>query len=124
MMRVVGRKPGQPVTKNQHSPFPVRDTIAAGFPEIEAVSVALPGQMQTVREGQPVYVDELYVDPAFFDIFQLEFLRGSAKTALPNVNSLVETMDMREAQRSYEANLNVVTVTRSMLGRTLDILRG
>ncbi|HYD05678.1 MAG TPA: flagellar basal body rod protein FlgC [Reyranella sp.] len=42
----------------------------------------------------------------------------------PNVNSLVETMDMRSAQRSYEANLNVVTVTRSMLGRTLDILRG
>jgi flagellar basal-body rod protein FlgC len=42
----------------------------------------------------------------------------------PNINSLVETMDMREAQRTYEANLNVVTVTRSMLGRTLDILRG
>ena len=42
----------------------------------------------------------------------------------PNVNPLIETMDMREAQRTYEANLNVVTVTRSMLGRTLDILRG
>ena len=42
----------------------------------------------------------------------------------PNVNSLIETMDMREAQRTYEAKLNVVTVTRSMLGRTLDILRG
>lgn len=42
----------------------------------------------------------------------------------PNVNSLIETMDMREAQRSYEANLNVVTVTRQMLGRTIDILRG
>ena len=42
----------------------------------------------------------------------------------PNVNSLIETMDMREAQRSYEANLNVVTVTRQMLGSTLDILRG
>jgi len=42
----------------------------------------------------------------------------------PNVNTLVETMDMREAQRTYEANLNVVTVTRQMLGRTLDILRG
>lgn len=42
----------------------------------------------------------------------------------PNINPLVETMDMREAQRSYEANLNVVTVTRQMLGRTLDILRG
>lgn len=43
---------------------------------------------------------------------------------MPNVNSLVEMVDMREAQRSYEANLNVVTVTRQMLGRTLDILRG
>jgi flagellar basal-body rod protein FlgC len=42
----------------------------------------------------------------------------------PNVNSLIETVDMREAQRSYEANLNVVTVTRQMLGRTLDLLRG
>jgi flagellar basal-body rod protein FlgC len=42
----------------------------------------------------------------------------------PNVNTLIETMDMREAQRTYEANLNVVTVTRQMLGRTLDIMRG
>ena len=42
----------------------------------------------------------------------------------PHVNSLIETMDMREAQRTYEANLNVVTVTRQMLGRTIDILRG
>lgn len=42
----------------------------------------------------------------------------------PNVNSLIETMDMREAQRTYEANLNVVTVTRQMMGRTIDILRG
>jgi flagellar basal-body rod protein FlgC len=41
----------------------------------------------------------------------------------PNVNSLIETMDMRQAQRSYEANLNVVTVSRQMLGQTLDILR-
>ncbi|MFD1251567.1 MULTISPECIES: flagellar basal body rod protein FlgC [Devosia] len=42
----------------------------------------------------------------------------------PNVNTLIESVDMRQAQRSYEANLNVVTVTRQMLGRTLDLLRG
>jgi flagellar basal-body rod protein FlgC len=42
----------------------------------------------------------------------------------PNVNTLIEAMDMRQAQRSYEANLNVVTVTRQMLGATLDILKG
>jgi len=42
---------------------------------------------------------------------------------LPNVNALIEGMDMREAQRSYEANLNVISATRRMLARTLDILR-
>ena len=41
----------------------------------------------------------------------------------PNVDTLVEAMDMREAQRTYEANLNVVTVTKQMVGRTLDILK-
>jgi flagellar basal-body rod protein FlgC len=42
----------------------------------------------------------------------------------PNVNTLIEAMDMREAQRTYEANLNVVSVTRDMMGSTIDILRG
>ncbi len=41
----------------------------------------------------------------------------------PNVNSLIEMSDMREAQRSYEANINVVTATRRMIQRTLDILK-
>src|SRR5690242_7099355 len=42
----------------------------------------------------------------------------------PNVNSLVEVMDMRQAQRSYEANLSVIEVAKTMLLRTIDILRG
>ncbi|MBX6427205.1 MAG: flagellar basal body rod protein FlgC [Variibacter sp.] len=41
----------------------------------------------------------------------------------PNVNALVEMADMREAQRSYEANLNVIGATRRMIQRTLDILK-
>ena len=41
----------------------------------------------------------------------------------PNINSLVEMTDMRDAQRSYEANLNIVTATRRMIERTLDILK-
>jgi flagellar basal-body rod protein FlgC len=41
----------------------------------------------------------------------------------PNVNSIVEMADMREAQRSYEANINVVTATRRMIQRTIDILK-
>jgi flagellar basal-body rod protein FlgC len=42
----------------------------------------------------------------------------------PNVNSLIEVMDMRQAQRGYEANLSVIEVAKSMLIRTIDILRG
>ena len=42
---------------------------------------------------------------------------------LPNVNSLVEAMDMREAQRAYEANLNGIETARSMEMRTLDLLK-
>ncbi|GGE84710.1 MULTISPECIES: flagellar basal body rod protein FlgC [Stappia] len=42
---------------------------------------------------------------------------------LPNVNTLVEMVDMREAQRSYEANLNLIQATRRMLQKTIDILR-
>jgi flagellar basal-body rod protein FlgC len=41
----------------------------------------------------------------------------------PNVNSLVEMMDMREAQRSYEANMNVISTSRSMLSQTVQLLR-
>ena len=41
----------------------------------------------------------------------------------PNVNALVEMMDMREAQRSYEANLTVIKSSCSMIEGTLDILR-
>ena len=42
---------------------------------------------------------------------------------LPNVNCLVEIMDMREAQRSYEADLTVMDATKTMLSRTVDLLK-
>ena len=41
----------------------------------------------------------------------------------PNVNSVIELTDMREAQRSYEANINVIGATRRMIQRTIDILK-
>jgi flagellar basal-body rod protein FlgC len=48
-------------------------------------------------------------------------LQGNVK--YPNVNPLIEMTDMRDAQRSYEANVNVIGATRNMIQRTLDILR-
>ena len=41
----------------------------------------------------------------------------------PNVNSFVEMMDMREAERSYSANLNVMQASRGMLSRVIDLLK-
>jgi flagellar basal-body rod protein FlgC len=48
---------------------------------------------------------------------------ASGDVRYPNVNSMVEMTDMRDAQRSYEANLNIISATRRMIQRTLDILK-
>lgn len=42
---------------------------------------------------------------------------------MPNVNPLIEMMDMREAQRSYEANMSVIEAAREMSRKTLEMLR-
>lgn len=42
---------------------------------------------------------------------------------MPNVNTVIEMTDMREAQRSYEANLGMIEQSRSMAQRTIDMLR-
>ena len=47
---------------------------------------------------------------------------GYVKT--PNVNTITEMMDMREAQRSYDADLNIIDAAKAMLSRTIDLLRG
>ena len=41
----------------------------------------------------------------------------------PNINSITEMMDMREARRSYEANLNVIESSKAMLNQTINLLR-
>jgi putative ABC transport system permease protein len=107
-------EPGQPVSPNQASPFPVRDTIADGFPQIEAVTVARPGRIVAERQSAPTYVESLTVDPAFFEIFRLSFVRGSARTALPNVTSVVLTES--EALRQFG--------TDDVIGRTITFGTG
>ncbi len=61
--------------------------------------------------------------------FQLKYQPGhpaadaSGNVKYPNVNSLVEMTDMKEAQRSYEANINVIGATRRMIQKTIEILK-
>lgn len=46
---------------------------------------------------------------------------GYVKTS--NVNGLIESIDMGQAQRGYEANLNVINTSRRMLNATIELLR-
>lgn len=61
--------------------------------------------------------------------FQLKYQPGhpaadaSGNVKYPNVNTLIEMTDMREAQRSYEANINVIGATRRMIQKTIEILK-
>ena len=48
---------------------------------------------------------------------------GEGFVEMPNVNALVEMMDMREAQRSYEANLNMIESSKQLMSRTVGLLR-
>lgn len=76
--------------------------------------------------GETIEVANIVEDPSQFDR-RYEPGHPSADddgyVLYPNVNTLVEMMDMREAQRSYEANLNAIEVARSMLSKTIDLLR-
>jgi flagellar basal-body rod protein FlgC len=73
-----------------------------------------------------VKVSKVGLDPSEF-IRKYDPSNPAADTGgyikLPNVNALIEMSDMREAQRSYEANLKVIETARGMLQRTIDILR-
>ena len=48
---------------------------------------------------------------------------GQGYVLYPNVNPIMEMMDMREARRGYEANLNVIESSKSMLSQTINVLR-
>lgn len=74
----------------------------------------------TVALGRPVY------DKAEFKLKYMPGHPGADEAGyvkMPNVNGMVESMDMREAQRSYEANLNLIQASRRMISQTIDILR-
>ena len=75
---------------------------------------------------ETVQVGKVGIDPSDF---RMKYEPGNPAAdakgyvKLPNVNSLIEMTDMREAQRSYEANLRAIEVARTMLQRTIDLIR-
>jgi flagellar basal-body rod protein FlgC len=89
-------------------------------------TVTFDAEMNRAAGAQLVKVKEIGVDQTPFPV---EYDPGhpaadkAGYVKLPNVNMMIEMADMRETNRSYEANLQVVKQVRSMLGMTIDLLR-
>ena len=83
-------------------------------------------ELDRTLDARVVALGKVRTDPSDF---RLKFEPGhpaadaNGNVKYPNVNPLIELTDMREAQRSYEANVNVINATRRMIQRTLDILK-
>lgn len=88
--------------------------------------VTFKNELDRVSGAKEVEVDKIISDDSDF-VMKYDPSHPSADAkgyvTMPNVNTLVEMMDMREAQRSYEANLGVIETSRAMLSRTIELLR-
>jgi flagellar basal-body rod protein FlgC len=101
-----GSSPGADAYRRKTISFESKLSAAEG---VDTVQVKRIGQDQS---DQPLRYDPS--NPA-------ANAEGYVKTS--NVNSFIEVMDMREAERSYNANMAVMQATRSMLNRTIDMLK-
>ena len=89
-------------------------------------TVAFENQLDRQLEAQTVRVKQVGQDKSDFPLrYDPSNPAANAQGYVkePNVNGLVEIMDMREAERSYSANLSVMQASRSMLTRTIDLLK-
>lgn len=83
--------------------------------------------MDEASGSDVVKVSSIGADPTPFTL-QLDpgnpAADGKGFVKLPNVNLLMEMGDMREANRSYEANLQVIKQSRDLLSMTIGLLKG
>jgi flagellar basal-body rod protein FlgC len=99
----------------------------SGADPYQRKTVTFDAAMDRAAGAQLVKIKELGVDRA---PFRVDYDPGhpaadkAGYVKLPNVNMMIEMADMREVNRSYEANLQIVKQVRSMFGMTIDLLRG
>ena len=104
------------------------DTVigADGFEPYRRKVITFKNEVDRASNASVVKVNPLTYDQSDF---RIEYNPTHPKAdpdgyvKMPNVNSLIEVMDMREAQRSYEANVTMIEGTRSLIQRTIDLLR-
>ena len=101
-----GSKPGADAYRRKTITFENRLDASTGTPTVQVKQI-----------GQDTTAEPQRYDPSN----PAANADGYVKT--PNVNSFIEVMDMREAERSYSANMAVLQATRTMLNRTIDLLK-
>jgi len=94
--------------------YPAAALLRQDFPEVELTAGTFNSTPIVMLGGQPVYTDLLMADPTLFEILELPFVRGDARTALRDPDSLVLTET--EARRFFG--------TVDAIGRTLNVVRG
>jgi flagellar basal-body rod protein FlgC len=100
---------------------------AAGATPYARKTISFVSEMDRASGASLVHVGAVGVDRAPFNV---EYdpgnpaADGKGNVKYPNVNMLSEVADMREANRSYEANLQVMKQTRELFAMTIDLLKG
>lgn len=105
----------------------VRSTgISPGADPYRRQTIVFQAELDRAIGARSVDVKEVSTDPTPFSV---EYAPGhpaadaEGMVKFPNVNMLIEMADMREANRSYEANLQMIRHARAMVAQTLDLLR-
>jgi flagellar basal-body rod protein FlgC len=98
----------------------------AGADPYRRKTISFGEQMDKASGVDTVQIKRIGVDRS---AFQTEYDPGNPAAdangvvKYPNVNVLVEMADMREANRSYEANLQSIKQARDLISSTIDLLR-
>jgi len=89
-------------------------------------TISFAAELDKASGGSTVDVLKINRDPSDFP---LEYLPGheaadaNGYVKMPNVNPLIEMADVSEANRSYQANLQVIKQARNLISMTIDLMR-
>ena len=119
------------MTANGEGPYKRRDVVFKTLDFTQEVNKKVYGVIDNERSTENkinvgVKVDNIYVDEKTF-IYKYEpnhpYANDKGYVAYPNINPVIETQNMIEAQRTYEANVNSYTAIKNSDMKTIDLLK-
>lgn len=100
---------------------------APGADPYRRKTISFAAELDRATGGSLVEIDRIGRDDSAFPV---EYMPGhqaadeAGYVKMPNVNVMLEMADMSEANRSYEANLQLIRQTRELISMTIDLMRG